>query len=436
MPPKRRSKSPARSPEHKGNGSTSAASPIAVPVFLGWVVTGAITAGLVLALCWLLLWDHAHSALATMCGSVLLAVALAWWILRGRTLLVGADGASGAATVYSQGGVDGIVGAYTALFTGARTDTGAISSEAGKAVRADNYKSMVDKYYTLVTDFYEYGWGQSFHFAPRFKGEGFTQSIARAEHFLAARLGLRPGMRALDLGCGVGGPLRAIARFSGAAVEGITINQYQVTRGNQLCAQMGLDSRCHLTRGDFMELPFGKSCFDAAYQIEATVHAPDRTACFREVSAALKPGALFAGYEWVMTPAFDASNSEHVRIKEGIEVGNGLPAMTGFDDVLGALEKAGFEVIESYDANSDAHSELEVPWYEPLDGRFTPSGFRMTRLGRALTHIMVSVLEALRIAPKGSVKVSQLLNATADDLVSGGKLGIFTPTFYYLARKK
>lgn len=78
-----------------------------------------------------------------------------------------------------------------------------------------------------VTDFYEYGWGQSFHFGPRWKGEGFVESIKRAEYHLCSRLGMKPGMRALDVGCGVGGPMRNMAIFSGAQIDGITINEYQ-----------------------------------------------------------------------------------------------------------------------------------------------------------------------------------------------------------------
>ncbi len=46
---------------------------------------------------------------------------------------------------------------------------------------------MVNTFYDLVTDFYEWGWGQSFHFAPRFKGEGFHESIKRLEYFVALR---------------------------------------------------------------------------------------------------------------------------------------------------------------------------------------------------------------------------------------------------------
>ena len=40
-------------------------------------------------------------------------------------------------------------------------------------------------------------------------------------------IGLKPGMKAIDLGCGVGGPMRTIAKASGAHVTGITINEYQ-----------------------------------------------------------------------------------------------------------------------------------------------------------------------------------------------------------------
>src|SRR5687767_15294436 len=97
--------------------------------------------------------------------------------------------------------------------------------------RKAHHGTMVNHFYDLVTDFYEYGWGQSFHFAPRFRGEAFAASIARHEHWLAAQLNLAPGMTVLDLGCGVGGPMRTIARFSGATIVGVNNNDYQIARG-------------------------------------------------------------------------------------------------------------------------------------------------------------------------------------------------------------
>ncbi|XLR37427.1 hypothetical protein S83_022087 [Arachis hypogaea] len=44
---------------------------------------------------------------------------------------------------------------------------------------------MVNKYYDLATSFYEFGWGESFHFAHRWNGESLRESIKRHEHFLS-----------------------------------------------------------------------------------------------------------------------------------------------------------------------------------------------------------------------------------------------------------
>src|SRR6056297_1000560 len=125
------------------------------------------------------------------------------------------------------------VSEYASLFTGARASVGRISTDASIKTRQANYQKLVTNFYDLVTDFYEYGWGQSFHFGPRWHGESFVESIKRAEYHLCSRLGLKPGMRVLDMGCGVGGPMRNMAIFSGAKIDGITINEYQVNIGNK-----------------------------------------------------------------------------------------------------------------------------------------------------------------------------------------------------------
>nr|CAB3451257.1 unnamed protein product [Digitaria exilis] len=71
--------------------------------------------------------------------------------------------------------------------------------------RKSNYTDMVNKYYDLATSFYEYGWGESFHFAHRWNGESLRESIKRHEHFLALQLGLTPGMKELNRLAGVSG---------------------------------------------------------------------------------------------------------------------------------------------------------------------------------------------------------------------------------------
>ena len=64
--------------------------------------------------------------------------------------------------------------------------------------RADGgYAATVTAFYDLITDFYEYGWGQSFHFAPAKDGASFEEAIAGHQHFLGEAIGLKPGMKVL-----------------------------------------------------------------------------------------------------------------------------------------------------------------------------------------------------------------------------------------------
>jgi sterol 24-C-methyltransferase len=160
--------------------------------------------------------------------------------------------------------------------------------------RRGRYEQMVRGYYDLVTDFYERGWGDSFHFAPRYRGEPFQASIKRHQHFIALRLGLGPGMSALDVGCGVGGPMREIARFSKARVTGINNNGYQVGKARAYNSTARLDHLCQVLEADFMHIPVEAGSADAVYAFEATCHAPDKTALFRELSRVLKPGGKVA----------------------------------------------------------------------------------------------------------------------------------------------
>jgi len=303
--------------------------------------------------------------------------------------------------------------------------------------RLNLYTQMVNSFYDLVTDFYEYGWGESFHFAPRLKVESFPESIRRHEYYLASRLGLNAKTTCADYGCGVGGPMRAIAAFSGSKITGINNNDYQIKVATKHNTRDGLSHLCSLMKADFMKVPVADGTFDHAYEIEATCHAPDKVACYSEICRTIKPGGMFAGYEWVMNGKFDPKNKRHVAIKNGIEVGNGLPDIATIPHVLDSLKKAGFEVIESYEMSSGIPGyDNQISWHMPLKGSWSLRGFRMTSLGRTCTHVFVTVLETLRIAPKGSTKVSKLLNDTANDLVAAGELNIFTPSFFFLARKR
>ena len=303
-----------------------------------------------------------------------------------------------------------------------------------KAKKALDYKEINNLYYDAATDFYEFGWGRSFHFAPRVPGESFKASLARHEHYLAHKLGLGTGMVVADIGCGIGGPLLEIARFSGARIVGVNSNAYQLERARKYAEEAGLAHLAEFMHCDFLNVDAPDGSFDAAYSIEATCCAPDKVSIYGEVFRLLKPGACFAAYEYCMTERFDAEDPHHLEVKADMELGGGLLGIDDRQTVDDALRTVGFEVLETRDLS--VQTGPSVPWYQPLVGSgISLASFRSSRIGRSVTRNTLRLLETLRIAPKGSVRVADTLNLCAVAMAEAGRLGIFTPMYFIHARK-
>lgn len=289
-------------------------------------------------------------------------------------------------------------------------------------------------YYDLVTDFYEYGWGRSFHFAPRVPGESFEASLVRHERYLARVLGLKPGMVVADVGCGVGGPLMEIARFSGATIVGVNSNAYQLERARERTEEAGLTHLVEFLECDFLNVDAADESFDAVYDIEATCHAPDKLSIYGEIFRLLKPGGCFGGYQYCLTDRFDANDPHHLRIKADIQLGGSLFVIDDTRTVDQALRTVGFEVLEARDLS--IQNGPSIPWYQPLIGSgFSLTGFRRSRIGRWVTRNSLRSLEALHIAPQGSARVAATLDLCAEALAEAGRIGIFTPMYLVHARK-
>jgi sterol 24-C-methyltransferase len=189
-------------------------------------------------------------------------------------------------------------------------------------------------------------------------------------------------------------------------------------------------------KNDFMHLTVTPNTYDAAYAIEATVHSPDLAACYHEIFKALKPGCCFACYEWCLTDKFDPQNSEHIRMKRGIEIGNGIVNLMNSSAVLEAVKKAGFEVLNHHDEHVHCNEDpYQTPWYETFTPSLSFSGWKHTRLGTWFTQQAVNIAEYIHLLPTGSAHVHQILIRNSRDLVESGKLGIFTPGYFFLARK-
>jgi len=308
--------------------------------------------------------------------------------------------------------------------------------------RLDKYTDVVNGYYDGATELYEYGWSTSFHFSRFYKGEAFHASLARHEHYLASQMQLRPGMRVLDVGCGVGGPAREIARFSDANVVGLNNNDFQIARARRYTKAAGLEDQVTFVKGDFMKLSeqFGENSFDAVYAIEATVHAPTFEGVYGEIFKVLKPGGVFGVYEWCMTDAWDPSVPEHKELAHQIELGNGIPEMRPLRLARKALKTVGFELEHEEDL---ADRPDPIPWYYPLEGDIRKAQtfwdyitvWRMSWSGQLVTHNALWAMEKIGLVPKGTHDVGESLRVAGVALVKGGQTKLFTPMWLAVSRK-
>ncbi|KAK7046936.1 delta-sterol C-methyltransferase [Favolaschia claudopus] len=268
--------------------------------------------------------------------------------------------------------------------------------------RVGDYQEVVKGFSDAVTQLYEYSWGESFHFCRFYKGEAFAATQARHEQYLASTSDA------------VSQDLRAGSRFA--------------DRGREYIEAAGLDDCITFVQGDFTKLTenFPENEYDAAYAIDATVHAPTWESVYGAIHNVLKPGGKFGVYEWCMTDRWDAPNPEHVKLQHELEYGNGIPEMLPMKTVRPALEAVGFEVEHAEDL---AERNDKIRWFYPLEGNLSEAQtmgdyvrvWRLSWLGIWLTHT--------------GVQAAKVLHVASTSLVATGKAKLFTPMYLVVSKK-
>ena len=108
---------------------------------------------------------------------------------------------------------------------------------------------------------------------------------------------VKPGDRILDIGCGVSGPMWAIAVHSCTKVVGITINNYQVNRAHIHNKKAELNSLCEVVCGNFLKMPFPDNSVDDTYSIKATCHTLKLEEVYTKIFKVFKPGSMYVSSE-------------------------------------------------------------------------------------------------------------------------------------------
>lgn len=168
--------------------------------------------------------------------------------------------------------------------------------------RYESGESVANSYDQWTEDgILEFYWGEHIHLGhygspPR--RTDFLQAKANFVHEMARWGGisqLPAGTTLLDVGCGIGGSSRILAKDYGFAVTGITISPSQVQRATQL-TPAGVDATFQVD--DALSLSFADESFDVVWSVEAGPHMPDKAQYARELLRVLKPGGILVVADW------------------------------------------------------------------------------------------------------------------------------------------
>jgi len=135
------------------------------------------------------------------------------------------------------------------------------------------------------------------------------EALVRFEHLhtlgrwataaLADACAITASDRVLDVGCGVGGPARHLARARGCRVVAVDCTPDYFTVAADLNARLKLADRVAVCGGDAVHLPFVDASFDVVWTQHVAMNIADKARLYREFRRVTRPGGRLALFDIV-----------------------------------------------------------------------------------------------------------------------------------------
>ena len=110
------------------------------------------------------------------------------------------------------------------------------------------------------------------------------------ENQLKAKLTLKPGMKVLSVGCGIGGGECRLHQMFGVHVHGLDLSQNMLAVARQRAAEMNITSGVEFEFGNVLIRDFEEGTFDVVYTRDCIIHIREKDALFERFYKWLKPG--------------------------------------------------------------------------------------------------------------------------------------------------
>ncbi len=273
------------------------------------------------------------------------------------------------------------------------------------------------RYYDANTSrFLTFGHGRknaSIHRALWGEGVASREEAVNYVHTVIARCIHAAGAEeVLDIGCGVGGSMIALAALCGARFTGITISPVQHECGIRLLGRSGWAERCTIIPGDLTDPSALGGSFDCAYAIESFLHMPGPEIFFRRAAELVRAGGELIIFDDFLSPGRLSAKDEALigRFRSGWQVGS----LEDPESVRQYALQNGFSMLEERDLSPllelgrprDRLIRLLLPLLRPFFGN-TPFVQNMEG-GDALQQLLAAgtlthrFLRFRRIPPSGN----------------------------------
>ncbi|MGW2935706.1 class I SAM-dependent methyltransferase [Streptomyces sp. NPDC055722] len=268
-------------------------------------------------------------------------------------------------------------------------------------------KRAISHHYDVGNDFYEIVLGPSMVYSCAYwAAPDDTLEDAQRDklELVCHKLGLKPGQRLLDVGCGWGSMALHAAREYGVSVVGVTLSQEQATYARKRVADEGLTDLVEIRVQDYRDVVDGP--YDAISSIGMAEHvgAERYLEYASDLYALLKPGGRLLNHQIARRPRRDESSYSVDAFIDAYVFPDGELAPIG--TTVTQLERAGFEVrdVESL----RAHYALTLRrWVANLEAEWAQAQ-RLTSPGRARVWRLYMAASALAFE-RNRIGVNQVL---------------------------
>ncbi|XP_027774570.1 probable tocopherol O-methyltransferase, chloroplastic isoform X1 [Solanum pennellii] len=178
----------------------------------------------------------------------------------------------------------------------------------------------------------------------------------------------------VDVGCGIGGSSRYLAKKYGATAKGITLSPVQAERAQALADAQGLGDKVSFQVADALNQPFPDGQFDLVWSMESGEHMPNKEKFVGELARVAAPGGTIILVTWChrdLSPSEESLTPEEKELLNKICKAFYLPAWCSTADYVNLLQSNSLQDIKAED-----WSENVAPfWPAVIKSALTWKGF-------------------------------------------------------------